>query len=142
MPKDSGSGTTNDGNTARKAFRNYKVFSEITGVSEYLIKRLWILLCLINSNHNVDPKKFNDYSLEIFYSYIKNYNWFYMPVSIHKLLIHGAEVISNFLLPIGSYSEEAQESRNKDSKRGRLQHSRKINRIVNNVDHFHYLMRN
>ena len=49
-----------------------------------------------------------------------------MPVTVHKILIHGAFVISNALLPIGQLSEEAQEARNKDFKRYREIHTRKL----------------
>ena len=48
--------------------------------------------------------------------YFQKYDWFHILASVHKLLIHGPEVVSNFLLPNGMYSEEAQESRNKDNK--------------------------
>ena len=51
--------------------------------------------------------------------YVKLYPWFYMPASVHKLLIHSTEIISAFSLysiAIGAFSEEAQESRNKDNK--------------------------
>ena len=40
IPKIGGSGSTNDGNTARRAFDNAKLFSEITGVDLELIERL------------------------------------------------------------------------------------------------------
>ena len=40
IPKSGGSGTTYDGNTARRAFNNYRIFSEITGIDLKLIKRL------------------------------------------------------------------------------------------------------
>ena len=37
-----------------------------------------------------------------------------MPVSVHKILVHGAAVIDPLPLPLGMLSEEAQEARNKD----------------------------
>jgi hypothetical protein len=40
-----------------------------------------------------------------------------MPPTVHKLLIHGADIIENEVLPIGQLSEVAQEARNKDFKR-------------------------
>jgi len=42
-----------------------------------------------------------------------------MPSSIHKILIHGEEIIKAAVLPIGMLSEEALESRNKDFKKYR-----------------------
>ena len=63
-----------------------------------------------------------------------------MPASVHKVLIHRAKIISNFSLPIGMYSEEAQEARNKDNKNYRLHHARKIDRKKTMEDQFHYLL--
>ena len=63
-----------------------------------------------------------------------------MPVTIHKVLLHGAVVISSALLPIGQMSEEAQESRNKHLKQYREHHSRKISRESTNQDVFNRLL--
>lgn len=57
-----------------------------------------------------------------------------MPASVHKILIHGAQVINHFTVPIGQLSEEAQESRNKDLKRYRRDHTRKCSRTILNLD--------
>ena len=63
-----------------------------------------------------------------------------MPTSVHKLLIHGAEIVKYALLPIGQLSEDAQESRNKDIKNFRLHHSRKCSRESNMRDIFNRLL--
>lgn len=42
-----------------------------------------------------------------------------MPVSVHKILFHGTDIISSCILPIGQLSEEAQEARNKHNKKFR-----------------------
>ena len=57
-----------------------------------------------------------------------------MPVSVHKVLWHGKAIIEHCILPIGQLSEEAQESRNKDNRRYRLQFTRKISREETNAD--------
>ena len=44
---------------------------------------------------------------------IQEYSWFYVPVCVHKIPIHGSEIPSTAILPIGQVSEEAQESRNR-----------------------------
>lgn len=72
--------------------------------------------------------------------YVEKYNWFYMPVSMHKLLFHGAQVISNFLLPIGGYSEEALETRNRDNLYFREHHARKCHRIKTMEDQYNRLL--
>ena len=67
---------------------------------------------------------------------VSNYGWYYMLAYVHKLLIHGADVVKNALLPIGQLSEEAQESRHKGFKKYRF---KKISRIITKQDTFHRL---
>jgi hypothetical protein len=62
-----------------------------------------------------------------------------MPASVHKVLVHGADIISGAILPIGQLSEEAQESRNKDLNSFRRSHSRKMSRSSTNEDVFNLL---
>ena len=64
-----------------------------------------------------------------------------MPVTVHKILWHGDDVIEHFgITPIGVLTEEAQESRNKDFKRFREYNTRKCSRIVTNLDLLHKLL--
>lgn len=64
-----------------------------------------------------------------------------MPSSIHKLLIHGAEICQHFsFIPVGMLSEEASEARNKDFRSFREIHSRKIGRKETNTDIIHQLL--
>lgn len=63
-----------------------------------------------------------------------------MPPSMHKVLIHGADIIKSLNVPIGQLSEEAQEARNKDFKRYRENNSRTSSRIHTNEDIFHFLL--
>lgn len=51
-----------------------------------------------------------------------------MSTSVHKILIHGHEIVSQSALPIGELSEEALEARNKDFKMYREHFSRKTSR--------------
>lgn len=135
------SGNSNDGNTARRFFSNFKLTAEITGVDETLIERFYVILQALSSGLPIDPKQFGDYALETAKLYVKKYNWYYMPSSVHKILIHGESIINHFaVLPIGQLSEDAQESRNKDYKRYRLHHSRKCSRSATNEDVFNRLL--
>jgi hypothetical protein len=63
-----------------------------------------------------------------------------MPASVHKVLVHGADIVSGAILPIGQLSEEAQESTNKDLKYFTRSHSRKISRSSINEDVFNLLL--
>ena len=63
-----------------------------------------------------------------------------MPISVHKILLHGAVVMDYATLHIGMLSEEAQESSNKTYKRLRLHHTRKRSRIDTTRDLLHMLL--
>ena len=65
-----------------------------------------------------------------------------MSPTMHKYLIHGPEIISSALLPIGQLREEAQEAGNKNFKRYREHNSRKCGRLQTNEDTLHSLLIN
>ncbi|XP_060871765.1 uncharacterized protein LOC132945941 [Metopolophium dirhodum] len=134
-----GHGTTNDGNTARKFFKNFEKSAKITNIDEELIKKFGNILMVLASDYEIDTESFKNYCLDTAKYYITLYPWYNMPASVHKILIHGADVIQHALLPIGQLSEEAQECRNKDFKIFRQHHSRKNSRINNNEDLVHML---
>jgi hypothetical protein len=66
-----------------------------------------------------------------------SYAWYYMPASVHKVLIHGSAIVSASLLPIGQLSEEA---RNKDIKKFREHYKRSLSRESINLDLVRMLM--
>lgn len=130
-----GKGTTNDGNTARRFFGDVGTTASITGVDENLIRRFSVILECISSGHTINVDKFKEFADDTLHLYNQLYSWYYMPASVHKILVHGKDIIGNLgLIPIGKLSEEASESRNKDFRRYREQHSRKINRKATNED--------
>lgn len=136
-----GSGNSNNGNTARTFFINYSCSANITGVDEDLIRRLYIMLQTMSSGIAINATKFGRYAMDTAQIFVNNYNWYYMPSSLHKVLIHGESVIRHFaILPIGQLSEDAQEARNKDYRRYRLHHSRKCSRSATNEDVLHSLL--
>ena len=135
-----GMGTSNDGNTSRRFFNNPKLTAEITGVDENLIHRFSIILQTINCSYTIDAEKFDTYCKETAELYVQLYSWYYMPNTVHKVLLHGSKIITAAMLPIGMLTEEAQEARNKDYREYRLKHSRKSSRIFSNEDIMHMLL--
>ena len=63
-----------------------------------------------------------------------------MPVTVHKVLMHGKDIMDAAVLPIGMLSEEAEEARNKDYRKYRLMFARKCDRISTNTDVFNRLL--
>ena len=110
-----------------------------TGVDKDLIKRFAVVLQVISSDRDIKADSFNQYALETAKLFIQKYPWFYLPASVHKVLIHGSQIIKSALLPIGQLSEEGQEARNKDIKKYREHHTRKSSRkntmtdLINNL---------
>lgn len=125
QPKPGGAGSTNDGNTARRAFENYEITAGITGIDEDLIYRLYIILQAISCGYDIDIPSFQKYAEETARKYVNLYKWYYMPTTVHKILLHGSEIIRSSMLPIGQMSEEAQESCNKFFKIYRERFARK-----------------
>ncbi|XP_072749999.1 uncharacterized protein [Anoplolepis gracilipes] len=135
-----GKGTSNDGNTARKFFANPKLSATITGLDENLITRFGVLLQVIASGKRINVSKFESYAFKTAEIYISLYPWYYMPVSVHKLLIHGSEIIKNAIVSIGQLSEDAQEANHKYFRKYRENHSRKMSQEQNNEDIFNNLL--
>ena len=108
-----GSGTSKEGNTARRFYKNYPQSARITGVNKNLILIFCVNLHSISSGFKVNIEKFNNYknTAKLF---VKEYSWFYMPATGHKILVHAADIVSGAILPIKQLSEKAQEYRNKD----------------------------
>ena len=134
-----GFGNTNDGNTARVAFENADVFSEITGVSVEAITRLRTVLIALNSGFPLSDK-FEAYCQETSQYLVDNYGWYKIPPSVHKMLEHSSQAAAQFELPIGMYSEEAQESQNKVIINARLEHNAKISRKNVMTNQLHWLL--
>lgn len=133
-PRSDGNGNSNDGNTARRFFNNIEVVAEITGVDLNLLRHFKVVLEVLTSGEAIDADKFDTYCMETAKLYTEKYNWYYMPSSVHKILMHGGAVIRYHLVPIGALSEEAQEARNKDLKIYRRDFSRKTSRVLSNTD--------
>ncbi|XP_055704090.1 uncharacterized protein LOC129808882 [Phlebotomus papatasi] len=111
-----------------------KVSSEITGIKEELITRLRNLLLAISSGKLLDPGKFERYAMKTAEIYVKEYGWYKMPPTLHKVLFHGHQVIAKSQFPIGHLSEEPQEALNKEVYRIRRNNTRKYSRTAANQD--------
>lgn len=120
-----GSGTSNDGNTARHFFEKYEQSAKITGIDQDIIYRFYIILQAISSGHDINLDNFRQYTVKLARMIVEKYDWYYMPTLVHKLLIHGPEIIEDSVLPIGQMSEDAQEACNKFYSIYRLSFARK-----------------
>lgn len=133
-------GNTNNGNTSRRFFENPQLAADITKIDFELIYRLKVILETISSGHKIDVQQFDDYAMATAKLYVDLYEWHPMTPTMHKILIHGAAVIENALLPIGQLSEEAAEARNKHFRLYRENYARKFSREECNRDVYNRLL--
>ena len=135
-----GMGTANDGNTSRRFFASARLCAEITGIDENMIMRFATILNAINCTEQLDVDKFRAYCIDTARLYADLYSWYPMPNTVHKVLIHGSQMITEAFLPIGMLSEEAQEAQNKVYRQQRRYHSRKTGRSATNEDVIHIML--
>lgn len=74
-PKAGGSGTSNDGNTARKFLENPDMSADITGLDKNLLIRCSTILQAISSGYNINAEKFGVYDIETAKLLINKYPW-------------------------------------------------------------------
>jgi len=82
---------------------------------------------------------FEQFCTETAEYYVQCYPWYYMPHTVHKILVHGSSVAKFSLLPIGQLSEVL-EARNKDVRHFQLNHTRKFYRTITNRDLYQRLL--
>ena len=139
-PKANSSGSTNDGNNARRVFSQPKLFARITNVDQSLIHNFKIILISFTCQQVLDLEKFETFCFDTAYLYVTKYPWFPMPATIHKVLIQAKQILENSVLAAGYFGEEASDARNKFYKRGREFRARKNSRINNLKDIFNRAM--
>lgn len=103
-----GVGNTNDGNTSR--FLADAEIADLTGLELNLITRLKVVLQVISSGHEIHIEILATNTTKTAELYIALYPWHPMSPIVHKILLHGPNVIRHALPPIGDLSEEAAEA--------------------------------
>jgi len=79
QPRSGGSGTSNDGNTARIFFSDTKLSADITGLDENVFIRCAILLQCMASGYKINSEKFGCFALDTAKMLIKLYPWYNHP---------------------------------------------------------------
>jgi len=105
--------STSDANTAKKAFQNEEEFSRICGLNQDLIHSFNVILTTMSCDYEIDGDEFGQYCLTTAELFSDLYPWFHIPLVVHKILYHGGQMVSEFILPIGMMSEETQNSRHR-----------------------------
>lgn len=135
-PRDGGRGTSTTGNVCRKMLQDPKKLAEVLELDEKFVTDIATVLLLISSKSQLYVDMFSNKCRETYNRYIELYSWYYMPVSMHKVLVHGAEIMTKLPLSFGMLTEEGPESRNKLYRRFRQYNARKTSRKDNMHDVF------
>lgn len=136
FPAKSG-GNTNCGNTARKAFKDPKILASILNLDEQLVTNFRDILIAITITQPIDPQLFRELCMDTARIWVSKYGWYNMPCTVHKILIHGSDIMANSILPLGFLSEEAAESANKLYRNLRETNCRKTSQEDNLSDLIH-----
>lgn len=90
--------------------------------------------------YTVNSEAFREGAWETAGLYINTYPWCCMPPSVHKILIHGADITENVSLRIGMMSEETLKARTNDFLKILEHHTRKNSRLNVMKDILHHLL--
>lgn len=120
-----GSGTSNDGNTARRAFGKFELLRKCLGLDRKMLSNVKTILIALSIQLPLDHILFNKLCKSTAQLYVRNYSWHSMSQTVYKILIYDTEIIKNTLLLVGILGEEASEACNKYYKKNIHVHSRK-----------------
>jgi hypothetical protein len=138
--RDGGFGNTNTGNVARKAFANAEKTAAICGVPTMLVSNLDIIWRTLASSQPINSEKFGELCEKTLEQYMSCAQWYDIPPSLHRVLVHGKEIVEATPLPIGITSEEGAESNTKFARRFHENHTRKTSQEDTMSDLFHRMM--
>ena len=92
-------GKPNNGNVARAAFARPDLFSEVTGVPEFIIKGIKTAIDAIDCPQKISPEKYDIFAnkwLDDFHA--SDWKWSWLSPTVHMLFHHGAAILRT--LPI------------------------------------------
>lgn len=94
-------GPTNNENTARKAFADPEMLGFCLGFTDEEIELIVMfrnILLAISSEHFLNVSNFKSYCYDTFQRWISLFEWSTMTATIHKILVHSADIAANFTL--------------------------------------------
>jgi hypothetical protein len=140
-PKEGGSGgNTNTGNVVRKAFKNAQATARICCVSTILVSNLDTIWRTLSSGKSINLNQFDIFCKETLAQYMSDCGWYSLPPTLHKVLVHGKEIIEATPITIGASSEEGSEANAKFARKFVKHHTRKTSQKETMFDLFHRLL--
>lgn len=108
-----GSGTSINGNAARKCLKDHATLASILNLDGELVKRLSFVLLAFRQKDGINLDRLQQYCDETYQMYFEKYPWGKMNPTVHKMLRHGPSIAREFPLSLAYFAEDAAESMHK-----------------------------
>jgi hypothetical protein len=102
-----------------------KKTAAICGVPTMLVSNLDVIWRTLASSQPINPEKFGELCEKTLEQDMSCAQWYDVPPSLHRVLVHGKEIVEATPLPIGITSEEGVESNTKFARRFHENHTRR-----------------
>lgn len=123
-----GSGTSMNGNSARKFFSDPPKLAKALGINEELVKRFAYSILAFKQKEGINLAKLETYCTETYKLYFSTYTWAKLNPTVHKMLRHGVAIAREFPLSLAYFAEDAAESMHKFYRKNSISHARQNSR--------------
>lgn len=121
-----GYGSSTTGPNVQRALKDPQKCAQILDIDLQFVETIFNLCNLLRSKSKPEKSVWMKNVKFAYKHYKENYSHFCsLTPSIHKIFVHGWEIINHFEYGPGTYSEESQEAMNKVFRKVRLNHARK-----------------
>lgn len=72
------------------------IFTAILKCDQNLVKNIYHVLVAVSCQKKLNIQSFTELCTKTARQWVKQFDYYYMPVTLHKLLIHGNRIISSF----------------------------------------------
>ncbi|KAJ8685542.1 hypothetical protein QAD02_021335 [Eretmocerus hayati] len=119
-----GFGSSNTGSVARRCFADPEKFSKALEINETLVKKVSLISRLFRCKENLRLDEVRRLCYETHDYSFRVYGEAYVNPTLHKALIHGADIAEQFPLLVAFSSEDALETWHKIFRRAMVYHAR------------------
>lgn len=131
-----GSGTSLNGNTARKCLKDHAKLAKTLGINADLVKRLTFILLAFKQKDGVNLDSLEKYCKDTYKLFYELYPWAKLNPSVHKMLRHGVDISRQFPFSLAYFTEESAESMHKYYRKNSVSHARQCSRANRLMDVF------
>ncbi|KAJ8666761.1 hypothetical protein QAD02_008423 [Eretmocerus hayati] len=131
-----GFGSSNTRNVARRRLADPENFSKALEIDETLVKEVSLILRLFRCKKDLRLDEVRRICYETHDYFFRVYEEAYVNSTLHKALIHGADIAGLFPLPVAFFSKDALRTWHKIFRRAMVYHARQCGRVERLTDLF------